>query len=90
MAVDGSSGNVYVADAYNYRIQEFTGSGAYLCQWGTQGSGDGQFDYPRHVAVDGSGNVYVTEGYNCRVQVFGPEPVQTKSTGWGPIKALYR
>jgi DNA-binding beta-propeller fold protein YncE len=35
--VDGS-GNVYVLDKYNYRIQKFDGSGGYLDKWGSQGS----------------------------------------------------
>ncbi|GAF84493.1 unnamed protein product, partial [marine sediment metagenome] len=43
VAVD-SSGNVYVADNENHRIQKFTSDGAFLIKWGSQGSGDGQFD----------------------------------------------
>jgi hypothetical protein len=32
----------------------------YITQWGgTRGSGNGQFNVPSGVAVDGSGNVYV-------------------------------
>ena len=38
--------------------------------WGTYGSGNGQFDYPQAVAVDGDGNVYVADTYNYRVQKF--------------------
>ena len=50
----------YVTDRDNHRIQKFSSSGAYLTQWGSQGSGAGQFSYPYGIAVDGSGNVYVT------------------------------
>ena len=46
VAVD-PSGNVYVADAYNNRIQKFTGSGAFITKWGSFGSGDGQFAFPQ-------------------------------------------
>jgi sugar lactone lactonase YvrE len=60
VAVDGS-GNIYVADTDNYRIQVFTGTGAFLRKWGGIGSGDGQFDAPSGIAVDGSGNVYVAD-----------------------------
>ncbi len=69
IAVDGS-GNVYVVDTNNNRIQKFDGTGAFLTTWGSPGPGDGQFDSPTGVAVDGSGNVYVTDRNNNRIQKF--------------------
>jgi DNA-binding beta-propeller fold protein YncE len=85
-----AQGNVYVADAANCRIQVFTGAGAYIAQWGTPGSGNGQFVTPTGVAVDGSGNVYVADRDNNRIQKFGHLPTPTKSTTWGRLKRLYR
>jgi len=45
VAVNGASGNVYVADSTNNRIQEFSSSGAYIRAWGTDvvssGAGNG-------------------------------------------------
>ena len=38
--------------------------------WGTFGSGPGQLDYPKGLAVDSDGNTYVADSYNHRVQVF--------------------
>jgi DNA-binding beta-propeller fold protein YncE len=87
VAVDGS-GSVYVTGGN--RIQKFTSDGAYLLQWGAQGSGNGQFESPRGVAVDGSGNVYVADCFNNRIQVFGPGLVPAQSTSWGRIKSRYR
>jgi sugar lactone lactonase YvrE len=69
VAVD-SSGNVYVADYGNSRIQKFDSSGGYLTKWGGQGSGNGQFNYPSSVATDSSGNVYVADSENHRIQKF--------------------
>ena len=63
-------GNVYVADYDNDRIQYFTASGSYLGQWGSHGSGNGQFDYPYGVAVAPGGDVYVADSDNNRVQYF--------------------
>jgi DNA-binding beta-propeller fold protein YncE len=63
---------------------------AYITQWGTFGTGNGQFYFPTGVALDASANVYVTDGNNHRIQVFGSLPVPTTSTTWGRIKALYR
>ena len=39
-----------------------------LREWGTQGSGDGQFNLPNDVAVDSSGEVYVADTYSHRIQ----------------------
>ncbi len=69
VAVDGS-GNAYVIDAGNNRVEKFDPSGAFVTKWGTSGTADGQFDTPEGVAVDGSGNVYVVDTNNNRVQKF--------------------
>jgi tripartite motif-containing protein 71 len=71
-------------------VEKFTSSGAYLAQWGSLGSGPGQFQHPLGVAVDAGGNVYVADAGLDRIQVFGVPPTPTKSTSWGRIKALYR
>ena len=72
MAVD-PSGNIYVADTWNHRIQKFDPSGKFLLEWGTPGlSSDGpdRFWGPRAVAVGKDGRVYVTDTGNKRVAVF--------------------
>ncbi len=69
VAVD-ASGNVYVADWGNYRIQKFTSTGAFITAWGSKGTGNGQFYGIMRVAVDASGNVYVTDWGNYRIQKF--------------------
>jgi DNA-binding beta-propeller fold protein YncE len=89
VAVD-PSGQVYVADNGNNRIQVFTNAGAYITQWGGQGSGNGQFIAPKSVAVDAGGNVYVVDGGNNRIQKFGHLPTPAKLTSWGRLKSMYR
>jgi PKD repeat protein len=69
IAVD-TSGNVYVGDANNHRIQKFDSNGKFITKWGSYGKGNGQFDYLEFIAVDSSGNVYVVDSYNNRVQKF--------------------
>lgn len=65
-----SSGNVYVSDNANNRVQKFSSSGTYLTQWGSLGYGPGQFDGTENmpIAADNSGNVYV--GNHNRIQKF--------------------
>jgi len=81
VAVD-SAGNVYVADSDYHRIQKFTSEGQFISQWGTPGSGDGQFNEPHGIAVDGSGNVYVADYGNQRIQKFTSNGQFI--TKWGP------
>ena len=69
IALDNMS-NVYVSDAGNNRIQKFSSSGNYLTQWGSQGSGNGEFFYPYGVTVGPSNNIYAVDSYNYRIQQF--------------------
>jgi len=75
------TGNVYVAEQGNNRIQKFSSTGTYLTQWGTGGSGPGQFNRPYGVATDNSGYVYVTDADNHRVEKFTNAGVYV--TNWG-------
>jgi DNA-binding beta-propeller fold protein YncE len=61
-----------------------------MAQWGTHGSGDGQFDYPLGVATDAAGNVYVADQGNHRIQKFGYLATPAISSTWGRVKATYR
>jgi sugar lactone lactonase YvrE len=65
-----AAGVIFVSDRLNGRIEEFDGSGTYLGQFGTLGTGIGQLRYPEGIAVDGLGRIYVAEGSYGRVQRF--------------------
>ena len=62
------TGNIYVADTDNHRIQRFGLDGVYLGEWGAQGAGDGQFQNPAAIAVGADGAVFVADSGNHRVQ----------------------
>src|SRR5207244_12681730 len=53
------SGDLYVSDASNHRVQRFTHDGTWLGSFGTSGSAPGQFGIPAGIAVDRSGSVLV-------------------------------
>jgi sugar lactone lactonase YvrE len=64
----------------------------FLAQWGSLGSGDGQFSKPHGVAVDRAGNVYVADTYNHRIQKFdadGNYLTQWGFYGWGNGQFYY-
>jgi len=71
IAVDGS-GDVYVSDTGNQRVQKFDREGNFITQWGGFGNGDGQFNFPYGIAVDARGGVFVVDSGNTRVQQFIP------------------
>jgi len=67
----GPNGEVYVSDGYaNPRVVKFSRDGKYLLEWGTRGSGPGEFQLPHNLVADAQGRVYVTDRDNRRVQVF--------------------
>ena len=62
IAVNPTTGEVYVADTGNHRIQKFGPTGNFLTKWGSLGSADGQFHSADFAAIDALGDVYVTDG----------------------------
>jgi hypothetical protein len=62
LAID-SSGNVYVADRDNGKIQKFDDEGILIKTWNSGYE-------PVGIAVDSSGNVYVGDSYNGKIQKF--------------------
>jgi tripartite motif-containing protein 71 len=71
ITVDGT-GDVYVTDTGNHRIEKFDREGNFITQWGGFGNGDGQFNFPYGIAVDARGSVFVVDSGNTRVQQFMP------------------
>jgi len=84
------SGDVYVADYSNHRIQVFTPEGQYLRTFGSKGAGPGELHDPAGVAIDGD-RVYVAEVNNHCVSVFSTEGKFLKSFGYkGEAKAQFQ
>jgi DNA-binding beta-propeller fold protein YncE len=68
-----SNGYIYIAVPSENCIKKFDSSGKIITQFGSKGSGDGQFNNPTGVAVDKEGNVYVMDTGNHRIQKFTPK-----------------
>ncbi len=69
------NGDIFVADGEgpNNRIVKFSPDGRYLMEWGTTGSGQGQFSTPHDLAIDSQGRVFVGDRGNSRIQIFQPD-----------------
>ena len=69
LALD-KSGNFYVADTGNNRVQKFAPDGRFICQWGGSGVAVNPLTAPIAVAVNEKGSVFVLEGNTGRIQEF--------------------
>jgi len=86
-----ASGNIYVADSENHRVQKCALSGGnYTCttfagETGVSGDDFSHLAHPLGVAVDSAGRVYVTDEGNSRVQVFDSTGAYLTTIGgaWG-------
>jgi sugar lactone lactonase YvrE len=72
MALD-ESGNMYILDSRNHRIQKFSPDGKYLATFGRKGQGPAEFNYPQSLALDPKGMLFVLDGHQQRIQILTPE-----------------
>jgi DNA-binding beta-propeller fold protein YncE len=90
VAVNQASGDVYVADTSNQRIEEFGPGGAFVRVWGAGGSAGAQFQLPSAggIAIDqASGDVYVQDAGNNRVQQFDSSGNFIRAWGWDVVQS---
>jgi DNA-binding beta-propeller fold protein YncE len=65
-------GRVYVADGSNHRIQVFEPDGTFLFQFGSFGTGPGQFGWVNELAIAPDGSVYAGQEYGS-ISKFTPD-----------------
>lgn len=89
IAVD-SSGDVWVADQNNNRLEKFSSAGTFLESYGSLGSGNEQFNEPSGVAInETTGDVYVSDFKNNRIQeltLSGQFVARFGTSGEGAVK----
>ena len=69
LALD-SDENLYLADDSLQRITKWDNQGNLVTTWGTQGSGDGEFDGPSGLLFDADDNMLLVDHRNNRIQRF--------------------
>eukprot|EP00002_Diphylleia_rotans_P041208 TRINITY_DN9972_c0_g4_i4.p1 TRINITY_DN9972_c0_g4~~TRINITY_DN9972_c0_g4_i4.p1 ORF type:complete len:633 (-),score=131.31 TRINITY_DN9972_c0_g4_i4:278-2176(-) len=69
IAVDFNTGFLIVSDSDNNRVQIFQSDGTPIRMFGSEGSGEENFLFPRGVAVDDESRIAVTDQWNHRVHI---------------------
>jgi ABC-type Fe3+ transport system permease subunit/DNA-binding beta-propeller fold protein YncE len=78
----GPDKRVYVADTHYHRVMVYTPDGNLIKQFGSYGTGPGQFIYPTDVQIVPDGRIFVSEyGGNDRINIFSAEGKFLKSFG---------
>ena len=78
LAVDEGRGRVFVSDAASHVVHVLPLAAGRAASeaartLGGRGDGQGQFNFPTHLALDGAGRLVVCDALNFRVQVFGAD-----------------
>lgn len=87
VTVDEKGEKVYVVDiggvgSEHHRVRVFNGiTGEHLFDIGKRGTGPGEFNLPRDLALGKDGRIYVVDGGNFRVQIFDKDAKFIKSFG---------
>jgi hypothetical protein len=66
------NGTMYICDTGNERVVKLTSAHAFILEWGSFGSGNGQFNHPHSSDVGLDGNIYISSGNQGYIQVFSP------------------
>jgi DNA-binding beta-propeller fold protein YncE len=65
------NGHLFISDGYgNARVLEYSADGKRIREWGSAGTGPGQFHQPHGIAIDENGVIYVADRQNGRLQRF--------------------
>ncbi len=73
VAYDAARDRLYVADSAVHCIWIFDGDGHAVGVIGHRGTGEGEFNFPTHLAVDRAGTLYVTDALGFRLEMFTAE-----------------
>lgn len=67
------SGNLFVTDTGNFRVQVFSPDGQFVRMFGQLGDAVGSFTRPKGIGIDSDGNVYVVDAAFNNFQIFNAE-----------------
>jgi sugar lactone lactonase YvrE len=71
-----ANGNLYICDFANSCFYKYNLQSGTIGRYGSLGTGNTMFRYPKGIFVDKTGNVYVADGPNYRVQMWKADEKQ--------------
>ncbi len=86
-----ASGVVYVVDHHNFRIQNFTASGGFICAWAQRGprGPNGNLEAPHDIAIDDDGDIFIVDITNDGAIQHFSYTVSLQHTSWSSVKSLF-
>ncbi|MDP9235998.1 MAG: TIGR03663 family protein [Chloroflexota bacterium] len=78
-----SSGNIYVADTNNNRIEKYSATGDYIAAAGGFSSADLLLNQPWSMTVAGDGTVFIADTWNHKIVKLGNDLKKVKEWGVG-------
>ena len=78
------NGDIFVNDAFNYRIQKFDAGGRFIKSYGFPGDNLGGFVRPKGLDIDKDGHLYVADAAFENVQIFDEKSGQLLLFFGGP------
>jgi DNA-binding beta-propeller fold protein YncE len=80
-------GNIFVNDAFNFRVEKFDRNGTFMKAYGFLGDALGAFARPKGIDIDRDGHLYVVDAAFENVQIFNAETGQLLLFFGGPGEA---
>jgi len=77
--VEDRAGNIYIADAGQYRIQKFDPDGIFLATFGRKGQGPGEFSTIRSLSIDSANRLHALDDSQRRIQIFRTDGTVTET-----------
>src|ERR1700744_4211539 len=66
-----AKGRIFITDGYaNARVLEYSADGRKVGEWGSAGTGPGQFHLPHSIVIDENNVIYVADRENGRIEKF--------------------
>ena len=65
-----NNGEIYTVFHQLHSARKYSSSGQGIVSWGTQGTGDGQFNMPYDIACDSNGNIYIADYNNNTIEKY--------------------